>query len=367
VNAHPKYGLDIHLERFSTDKQCQDYLFAIKWNGVPKCPSCGNTYKNYYITSRKVYKCSECYRQFSLTQGTIFERSKIPLVKWFLTIYLFTTKKKGLSSVQLSKWLGVEQRTAWFMLQRLREALKEENNAILDGIIEVDETFIGPDINRDTRLQKIRKLHYQEQDRIHGMHRNKARRIRGFSTKIGRKKGSTKEVLAKKKLEQEEKGDRLPFERCTAVLGMLERNGRIVMKKIGHSKSSLRKDIIYPLLEKHISYESTLITDQLNLYDDTEHLFYEHQTVNHDIAYVIDGIHTNGIENAWKHLKLMISGTYFHLSKHHFNRYLNENTYRWNRKNNTERALFEDFMSLTMKERISYKELIKKEQIKMAA
>src|ERR1700758_1017298 len=132
--------MNMHLARFATDQMCHDYLVQVRWNGRPTCPKCGNDKMNYYINSRKVYKCSSCKKQFSLTKGTIFERSKLPLKTWFLAIYLFTTKKRGVSSYQMAGWLGVKQHTAWYVLQRLRKALENENDIVLSGIVEADET-----------------------------------------------------------------------------------------------------------------------------------------------------------------------------------------------------------------------------------
>src|ERR1700751_3141860 len=110
--------MDMHLARFATDQMCHDYLVQVRWNGKPICPKCGNDNMNYYLAKRKVYKCSNpnCYKQFNVVRETIFERSKMPLHKWFLAIYFFTTTKRGVSSCQLAEFLNVQQRTAWFVL-----------------------------------------------------------------------------------------------------------------------------------------------------------------------------------------------------------------------------------------------------------
>ncbi|MFY9311589.1 MAG: IS1595 family transposase [Bacteroidia bacterium] len=322
---------------------------------------------NYYLSSRNIYKCSNCYKQFSVIQGTIFEKSKIPLTKWFLAIYIFTTKKRGISSYQLSKWLGVKQQTAWFVLQRLREALKEENSIILNGMVEADETFIGPRVDRDTRLQREQKRHYEEQEAIHGVRRNKARSLRGFPVKNGRKKGSTKEVLEQKRLEKEAKGKRIPYEKHIIVLGITEQNGKIVLKKLGNSRASINRENINPHLKTHIASDSIFITDQSHAYNDAKNLFLEHRTVNHDEGYVINGVHINTIENIWNHLKRTIDGTYFHFSKYHFNRYLDEHTYRWNKRDYSEQFIFDSFIPLIAGKRITYSELIRKNLDKFAA
>jgi hypothetical protein len=328
---------------------------------------------NYYLSTRKVYKCSDCSTQFTVTKGTIFERSKIPLKTWFLAIYIFTTMKRGVSSCQLAKMIGVQQRTAWFMLQRLRLAMKNENNIVLNGIVEADETFCTPKTNRDKRLQAAKFKHEKEQEILHGVSLKK-RLQKGLKFKRGRKKGSTKEVLEQKRIERGGKpydshnpSEKIPFERGAVILGMIERGGRVVMKKIGSDRRAVNRDNIYPLLTNHISKDAVFITDELNLYHGTSILFAQHLTVNHEVGYVVDGVHSNTIENAWKHFKKMIEGSYFHISLHHFDGYLNENTYRWNRRTYSELAIFDSFMPLVAGKKITYRELTSKGPGKMAA
>lgn len=285
-----------------------------------------------------------------------------------MAIYLFTISKRGVSSVQLGKFLGVKQHTAWYMLCRLREAMREENNIVLYGIVEADETLIAPKVNRDKRLQAAKTKHDREQDKIHGYSEKRRKKIEGGIRKRGRKKGSTKEVLEQKKLERggtpyRSKVDRVPFEKGLVVLGMLERGGRIVLKKLGQNRKSINNEIIHPILKQHISESSTLVTDEHGVYEKTSEFFYQHLSVNHQVGYCVDGIHSNSIENVWRHLKLMISGTYFHFSYHHAEGYLNEGTYRWNRQNASEQVLFEDFMPLVVGKKITYKEIIGEDKL----
>lgn len=327
---------------------------------------------NYYLSKRNIYKCSKCYKQFSVTQGTIFHKSKVPLNKWFMAIYLFTISKRGVSSIQLSKYLGVKQHTAWYILRRLREALSNEGDIILSGIVEADETLIAPKVNRDKRLQAAKMKHEAEQDDIHGQTRRQRYKM-GEKRKRGRKKGSTKEVLEQKRIERDGKrynsheSSRIPFEKGVVVLGMLERNGRIVLKKIGYDRKCVTHEIVHPILKYHINKKSIFITDEHSVYNHTSELFEEHETVNHKVGYCINGIHSNGIENVWGHLKRMITGTYFHFSYHHSDGYLNEGAYRWNRQNDSEQALFEDFIPLVINKKITYKELKIKKEEKLAA
>jgi transposase-like protein len=132
------------MKDFSTEEYCREFLIRQRWNGKPQCPYCGCD-KSYKIENGKRFKCgnSECYKKYSVTVGTIFHASNIPLTTWFPAMYLITAHKKGISSIQLAKDLGVSQKTAWFMNHRIRESLKEKNSPLLSGTIEVDETYSG--------------------------------------------------------------------------------------------------------------------------------------------------------------------------------------------------------------------------------
>jgi transposase-like protein len=128
--------------RFDSEQVCRDYLEKSRWDDSISCPHCGS-YKTYKFTNGRLFKCGDCRKQFTVRVGTIFEDSKIPLQKWFLAIYLATSLKKGISSVQLSKYLGITQKTAWFMLQRIRYAIETGDSKSLSGEVEIDETYVG--------------------------------------------------------------------------------------------------------------------------------------------------------------------------------------------------------------------------------
>lgn len=353
-----KYGLESHNRRFSSEKKCREYLVQQRWDGRPTCSKCNNKHLNYFLTTRNVWKCSQCKHQFSITQGTIFESSKLPLRTWFKAVFFFSTIKRGLSSCQLARLLEVEQRTAWFILHRIREAVSGQNNFVLKGIVEADEAHIGPVISLDTRLQRLKKRHDERQEAIHGLSNLKKRTQRGHPAKRGRKKGSTKEVLAQKKIEKEKLGERIPFEQDIAILGMAQRSGNIVLKLLGRSEKSKTKESIYPQLKKHVNSSAILFTDQWNLYDDTINLFKDHQTVNHNREFVRGNVHTNNIENVWKHLKKMIDGTYFHLSFQHIQKYLHEHSFRWNLRTNSDEEKVNSFFDGIVGKRLKYADLI---------
>src|SRR5512142_3090123 len=152
-----KFKNILELTRFFKDEQtCRDYLAWIRWEYKPICPYCGHD-KVYRIENGKRYKCAsnKCYSKFSVTVGTIFENTNIPLQKWFIGIYLACSHKKGISSLQLGKDLGISQKSAWFLLHRVREMLKDKAPDLLSNIVEIDETYVG---GKDTNRHKSKKL-----------------------------------------------------------------------------------------------------------------------------------------------------------------------------------------------------------------
>lgn len=354
------YGEKSHEERFGTEGKCRDFLVDLRWDGQPTCqdPNCGNKYMNYYLTSRDIWKCSKCKKQFSITKGTIFESSNLPLTTWFKAIYFFTINKRGISSCQLARHLEIEQRSAWFLLHRLREVLNNNDSLNLEGEIEVDETKIGPRIGRDSRLQIKKQIHDAEQERIHGMTRDRRRRKRGVPSKQGRKKGSTKEVLEQKRLEKALKGKRIKFEQPVVVFGMLQRNGDIYLKALGKGEDKASQESVQPILKKHISSKSIILSDESGVYKKVIDFFEDHKTVNHKEGFLINGVHINGIENVWKHLKKMISGTYFHMKIQHFDNYLLEHSFRWNVLKKSDKEKVDEYLPELLGKRLKYGELI---------
>jgi transposase-like protein len=350
------------MERFGSDQMCHDYLVQVRWNGKPECTWCQNNDSNYFIKTRRVFKCSKCRKQFRVTQGTIFERSKIPLRTWFLAIYLFVSKKGGLSSIAMGKWIGVRQKTAWFMLQRIREALREVQDILLEGIVEADEMLIGANIRRDLRLQWHRWRHFREQSQIHGPTASEAIKQRGHKLKRGRPVGTTKEDLDRNKLHKATKGNRVGYKRGVMLQGMMERNGRAVIIPIGKGRSCLNKSIIAKNLLKHVTLNSDLMTDESGMYKDLDKVFASHKVITHEEKYVDGDIHINNIENVWHHLEYAYKGTYKHWSYHHFNRYLNEHIYRWNRRDESVQFLFETFIPMVIGKQISYERLIEEKK-----
>ena len=237
------------------EKTCRDYLAQQRWNGRVICPYCKHE-KCYSIEKGRRWKCadSKCYKRFTVTVGTIFEASNIPLNKWFPAIYLVTAHKKGISSYQLARDLGVTQKTGWFMLHRIREVLRNKEAIMLgaNNPVEVDETFVGG---------KFGNMH------------------------------------SKKKKALLENGD--GFANKTTVLGMIERGGDLVIKAINRKKPYQLAITVAETVVKN----ATLMTDTTNAYQKVINS-YNHLSVNHSInEYVRGNAHTNTVESSFSHFK----------------------------------------------------------------
>lgn len=269
------------VEALPDEQACIDHFTSIRWKSGPFCPYCGST-KVYHFGDKRTHKCGEtaCRQRFSIKVGTIFEDSKLPLRKWYMAIWLITSHRKGISSAQLARDLAITQKSAWFMLHRLRYAARTKSfNRPLKGEIEADETFIGgKDRNR---------------------HANK-------------RKGGVGGLGSKK----------------TAVFGMLERGGELRAMKV----NSLRQRELQTKIAQHVERGSTLMTDEAAGYTGVGYTYgYRHERVRHAIGeYVRDRFHTNGIEGAWSLFKRQVYGIHHWISAKHIDRYLDEFTWRFN-------------------------------------
>jgi len=298
-------------EYFSNETVCREYLEQFRWGGRPICPFCGSE-KPYKLGDGKTYKCSnkECYKKFTATVGTIFENTKIPLSKWFVAMYLITSHKKGISSLQLHRDLGVTQKTAWFINHRIREMLKDNAPTVLSNVVEVDETFVG------------------------GKEKNKHK-----SKRIPGTQGRSTETK-------------------TVMFGLLERNGKVVAYKVPNTKKKTLQTIINDSVQKG----SIIISDEWKGYNGLSAKF-AHLRVNHSQDIYVDGIaHTQCIDGFWSLLKRGIIGIYHSISEQHTDRYVTEFVQRYNTRNTTEVERFNLFLS-QCEGRLKYKDLIKKEQL----
>lgn len=293
---------------FSDEQTCIDFVAALRWeNGIPLCPHC-NSDNAGFLATRKIWKCKnkECRKQFSIKTGTIFEDSALKLDKWLTAIWLIANAKNGISSYELHRSIGITQKSAWFVLHRIRMAMEQGSFGKLSGTVEADETFIGGD--------------------AHKMHA-KARKARGIQ--------------------------RNNKDHKVAVFGMLERKGKVRAKVV---KSVKMKDTI-PHLFENIAIDSTVYTDNAPMYRFL-HLDYIHDTVNHAREYVRDNVHTNSIENFWSLLKRTIKGTYVSIQAEHLQKYVEEQSFRYNNRENNDLGRFMELIKSVSGKGITYQELI---------
>ncbi len=291
------------MDAFKDEQACVDHLRAIRWRDGEFCPHCGGN-KIYHFSDRKTLKCGECRARFSIKVGTIFADTKLPLRKWFMAIWMITNHPKGIASTTLAKDLKITQKSAWFVLHRLRHAARTNSfNAPLKGQVESDTTYIG------------------------GKEKNK----HGDKRVAGSQGGAGKEVL----------------------LGMVETGGELRIVHADNRKTGTTQDIILPNVERG----SVLVTDEGGEFKGLEG-DYVRVTVNHRKGeYVRDGFHSNTTESVWALLKRQIVGIHHWVSPKHLQRYADEMAWRFNRRDLKVTPRMNDLFAC-VEGRLTYKALI---------
>ncbi len=299
------------IRHFSDKDTCLDFMVSMRWPEGVVCPTCGREDVRF-IPTRRIWECRSKHtqRQFSVKVGTIFEDSALGLDKWLVTIWLIANAKNGVSSYEVARSISVTQKTAWFMLHRIRTAMADDGGDLFTGRVEVDETFIG--------------------GKAVNMHQSKRRKRipgRGYDGKA-------------------------------AVLGLLERTSSTrtsrVRTQVVPDTSGRTLD---PIVRENIEAGSEVFTDALASY---RHLSdaYTHEVIDHAEAYVRDHVHTNSIENFWSLLKRAVRGTYVNVEVVHLFRYLAEEAFRYNARKTTDGNRFQQVAASVFGRRLTYKELI---------
>ena len=277
-------------ENFSDEDSCIRYLESVRWKDGVVSPF--DAASKVYKCKGNRYRCKNTGKYFNVKTGTIFENSKLPLRHWFYAMFMFLSHKRGVSSCQLARDLGVTQKTAWSMLHKLRDCMDVFNSGKLENEVEIDETFVGGKNKNRHKDKKVEKC-------------------QGRSFK-----------------------DKVP------VFGMLQRNGRLIAKAVTNTQSKT----LAPVISEHVSIGSIVYTDGWDyggLRSSYRQMSVDHSKNFYGASFVnCDGellfVNTNSIENAWSHLKRTITGTYYHISKKHIQKYVDEFTFRFNTRKYTD-------------------------------
>ena len=297
---------------FSTDDVCKQTIIESRWGKDDAqdvvCPYCGKHHCKMSKGGR--FHCTACNKNFSCTVGTIFENTKVTLRKWFMAMYLISSHKKGISSHQLARDIEVTQKTAWYMLQKVRSLFAQDDSTALEGEVECDEVYIG------------------------GKEKWKHRSMRTPNTQ-GR---STKTK--------------------TAVFGMMERSeienskGEMEFMSYVHAMvvGNTKRDTLMPIISQFVEEGATVFTDELNAYNALGSMDYNHKVCDHgQLQFVVDGeVYTNNIEGFWSHFRPMISGCYHVVSDKHLQSYIEEACFRWNTRKMSESERFTNMFNTSV-------------------
>jgi transposase-like protein len=295
------------IKYFADKETCTTFMAQLRWPEGVTCPHCQSKAVSY-LSTRFMWKCmaKECRKQFSVKVGTVMEDSPIALEKWLCAIWMIANCKNGVSSYEIHRAIGVTQKSAWFLLHRIRLAMQTGTFEKLSGQVEVDETFIGG---------KARFMHASKREKLGG---------RGAVGKV-------------------------------AVMGLLERNGKVRAKVL----ADRNRDTLFGEIHAHVEPGTEVITDEYSSYRALkEEGTYIHNVINHAEKYVEGNVHTNSIENFWSLLKRGIKGTYVSVEPFHLFRYLDEQTFRFNERKEKDADRFVKTVRQIAGKRLTYDELI---------
>lgn len=297
---------------FADPDVCHEYMKGIKWpTGEITCPKCGGDNIGE-IKSRRMFQCKakDCRKQFSVKVGTIFEDSPLPLQKWFVAVWSISNAKNGISSCELSRAIGVTQKTAWHMLHRIRLAMQTKSFKKISGTIEGDETFIG--------------------GRISNMHKDK-------KAKMPKGRGTVGKAV---------------------VQGIIERGGAVQARVVPNQ----RRATLQPIIRENVEPGSMVCTDALASYSGLSDA-YIHEVIDHAIEYVRGNVHTNSMENFWALLKRSLMGTYVAVRPEHLDAYLDEQVERFNARKLDDGQRFSRVMNRVLGRRLTYSQLVASAQL----
>ncbi len=291
------------IRYFADQDVCNEFVAMLRWPDGPVCPSCeGREYS--YLSTRRLWKCKTCKRQYSVKVGTIFEDSPIKLDQWLAAIWMVANSKNGISSHELGRSIGLTQKSAWFVLHRIRLAMQTGSFNKFDGEVEVDEAFIGG---------KARNMHKDV----------RARRITGTG-------GKDKAIVA----------------------GSLQRGGRVHAEVVDDTT----RRTLHGHVRENVEGGATVYTDAHRAYSGLDY-DYAHKTVDHAEEYVCGQVHTNGIENFWSLLKRGLHGTYVSVQPFHLFRYLDERMFTFNERDLSDLGRFTTVLGRVAGRRLTFAEL----------
>ena len=383
------YDLTYHsyedlLLQLLTEEHARRFLAHVRWGGHPKCSHCNHQGPCSYDNRRKIFYCGKCAKQFSVTTGTIFEKTQVPILKWFKAI--FEIANGNISSVRLAKKIGVNQLTAWKMEQKIRQCLKEDlDNVILSNIVEADTSVITPNLDRDfsrryyikrqTRLaRKDRDINEERKIQNQKTVERRRRKKLGLpSPPSGRPKGVKDSKSRARRGEVPKRKRKQYYQYQKWILGIVERGGKVYLQILGQHSAEVKAKKIADIMKVRVAEGTKVVTDGGKEFIDVPVHFPNHEIIVHDpwieykkkdgtIAtkqirqFVKDGRHTNTIESTWSHLKRLLWGNHIQITYGHANRYLYEFAFRRNNKELSDAEKFQFILKNALKMTFPYHE-----------